>query len=366
MENESKEAAKEFLLAEYERFSEAFWKNEQTGETRVNWFLGIVTAALAGLAALLTKAEGNLVREHLQAIILIGLAALLLFGLGTLARMIIRNERTDQYKHALDTIRQKFQDYFAADEVLLNYYPQGGPWKDSGPRRKFGGLVHNVAAMNALVIALGTGVALTKTYKGRAELYLFPLLALAISFGAQYWLARQLEKRAKERIWANDPTHAGGIVFRRRQTGDAEYLVVHPNKPQTPEEKAAKAPKEVDVTKRVFPKGHIERGESHADAALREVSEEAGVIARIICPLGTVSYKLDDQKDKDELRVKFYLMEALAERELEESLRDPQFLEYTRAQKELTHDQNRMLLQIADEAVGRRNKVSSSEFRVSS
>ena len=305
MSNESREVAKEFLLAEYERFAEAFWKNEQTGETRVNWFIGIVTAALAGLAALLTKANNNLVGPHLRPIVLVGLTVLLVFGLGTFFRMIIRNERTDQYKHALDTIRQKFQDYFAGDEVLLNYYPQGGPWKTRAPRRKFGGLAHNVAAMNAVVIALATGVALYGSDKKDAVgLYLFPLLAFGIAFGAQYWLARRLEQRAKQRIHANDATHAGGVVFRVNQQGEREYLVIHPNLPQTDEEKAAGVPKKVDVTQRVFPKGHIEIGESHGDAALREVREEAGIIARIVCPLGMITY----EPGEDEKRVKFYLM----------------------------------------------------------
>lgn len=360
MSSDSKDVAKQFLLAEYERFSEAFWKNEQIGETRVNWFLGIVTAALAGLAALLTKAEGNFVQQHLQAILLVGLTALLVFGVGTFARMIIRNERTDQYKHALDVIRQKFQDYFAGDEILLDYYPQGGPWKKKRPKRKFGGLVHNVAAMNALIIALGTGAALSQTYKDHAALYQIPVLALIIGFGAQYWVAYWLEERAKRRIYANDTTHAGGVVFQVNQSGAAEYLVIHPNLPQTPEEKKKKAPKKVDVTKRVFPKGHIERGESHVDAALREVREEAGVIARIVCPLGMVTYKLKDETDpkEKELRVKFYLMETLAKRTLEEAeaKRDPQFMEYARAQKELTHDESREMLELAE----RKGKKSSN------
>jgi len=364
-EKDTKEVAKEFLLAEYERFAEAFWNNEQTGETRVNWFLGIVTAALAGLVALLTKAEGNLVRGHLQAIILSGLAALLVFGLATFARMIIRNERTDQYKHALDVIRQKFQDYFAGDEVLLDYYPQGGPWKKKGPRRKFGGLVHNVAAINAVLIALWIGVALSKVFKDRFELYFFPVLALVRSFGAQHRFARQREKRAKRRIYANEPSHAGGVVFQINQAGAAEYLVIHPNAPQTAEEKKNKAPRRVKRHERVFPKGHIERGESHADAALREVREEAGVIGRMVCPLGLVSYQLGDEKD-EELRVKFYLMEFVTKRDLEraEAERDPKFMEYAEAKEKLTHDESKEMLERAEsrwqEAVSRKQKAGST------
>ena len=41
----------------------------------------------------------------------------------------------------------------------------------------------------------------------------------------------------------------------------------------------------------VFPKGHIELGESHEDAAVREVWEEAGIRPAIVCPLGSTQYR---------------------------------------------------------------------------
>jgi hypothetical protein len=57
-DTESRAAVKEFLLAEYHNVADSFWKNEQTGETRVNWFLGIITAGAAGLIGL-ASAEHN-------------------------------------------------------------------------------------------------------------------------------------------------------------------------------------------------------------------------------------------------------------------------------------------------------------------
>ncbi len=39
-----------------------------------------------------------------------------------------------------------------------------------------------------------------------------------------------------------------------------------------------------------LPKGHVEEGESQAEAALREVEEETGVRAEIIAPVDTLDY----------------------------------------------------------------------------
>jgi 8-oxo-dGTP pyrophosphatase MutT (NUDIX family) len=41
----------------------------------------------------------------------------------------------------------------------------------------------------------------------------------------------------------------------------------------------------------IFPKGHIEKGESAEAAALREACEEAGVVGKTIGPAGTLEYR---------------------------------------------------------------------------
>jgi 8-oxo-dGTP pyrophosphatase MutT (NUDIX family) len=70
------------------------------------------------------------------------------------------------------------------------------------------------------------------------------------------------------------PTHAGGLVFRRRE-GEIHYLIVRA-KP--------------DPSHWVIPKGHIESGESPEAAAVREIWEETGVQAKIIASLGTSTF----------------------------------------------------------------------------
>jgi len=42
----------------------------------------------------------------------------------------------------------------------------------------------------------------------------------------------------------------------------------------------------------IFPKGHIERGESPQEAAVREVAEETGLRAEVVREAGQVSYRL--------------------------------------------------------------------------
>lgn len=63
-------------------------------------------------------------------------------------------------------------------------------------------------------------------------------------------------------------THAGGVVLRSR--GGAREVLVVTSK---------------DGSAWVLPKGHVEQGETVEAAAVREIAEEAGIVARIVRPL---------------------------------------------------------------------------------
>ena len=58
-----------------------------------------------------------------------------------------------------------------------------------------------------------------------------------------------------------------------------------------------------------LPKGHVERGEAPAQAAVREVREETGVHGRIVAPLPSIEYRYAaGPRAEVHKRVDYYLM----------------------------------------------------------
>jgi 8-oxo-dGTP pyrophosphatase MutT (NUDIX family) len=121
-------------------------------------------------------------------------------------------------------------------------------------------------------------------------------------------------------------SHAGGIVFREKN--GTRYLIVAAK--QNPEHW-------------VFPKGHIEPGETTEDAALREVKEETGIIAKIVQRAGDSRF----DGDNEAVHVLFYLMEYLGETKRTEQ-RQMRWCSYEQALDLLTFDDSRALLSIAN------------------
>ena len=88
-----------------------------------------------------------------------------------------------------------------------------------------------------------------------------------------------------------------------------------------------------------LPKGHLEDGESAADAALREVREEAGVVGRLVDRLGDVRYWYMRDGRRIAKVVSFFLLEYVSgdvadhDREVEHA----RWLALERAARELTY-----------------------------
>lgn len=122
-------------------------------------------------------------------------------------------------------------------------------------------------------------------------------------------------------------SHAGGVVF-RRSSNKLEYLLVRARKPP-------------DAW--VFPKGHIEEGETPERAATREVQEEAGVRAAIVASLGSLPFGTQ--------YTKMFLMayESAANNPPE---RECAWLGFYGALERLSFEESRSLLTSADQIAG--------------
>jgi len=122
----------EFLLAEYQHFADSFWRTEELGEKRVNFFISLITASVAGLVILATS-EPSLTAKQVQWVSFSTGLALLLLGVSTLLRMLRRNDVVDQYKAAMDLIRRDFCARYSLegyDPMALEsgFGPETGEW----------------------------------------------------------------------------------------------------------------------------------------------------------------------------------------------------------------------------------------------
>ena len=82
---------------------------------------------------------------------------------------------------------------------------------------------------------------------------------------------------------------AGGVVFRVHEASRLVLLVRAKRNPQA----------------WIFPKGHIEEGETAREAALRETREEAGVDGRVIDHLAPMQF----ESGRGTVEVEYYLLE---------------------------------------------------------
>ncbi len=85
---------------------------------------------------------------------------------------------------------------------------------------------------------------------------------------------------------------AGGVIVDLSR-GKARYQLIH-------------RPRYDDWS---FPKGKLDQGEKHRDAALREVKEETGLVCEILSKLSPVHYITPAGNHK---RVKYWLMEPVS------------------------------------------------------
>lgn len=89
----------------------------------------------------------------------------------------------------------------------------------------------------------------------------------------------------------------------------------------------------------IFPKGHVEEGETLEEAALREAEEEAGIRGTIVERAGSLSFGV-----RSELLLVHYFVVATQDAGRPEKGRQLEWLSYEKALDRLTFDDNRALL----------------------
>ena len=120
---------------------------------------------------------------------------------------------------------------------------------------------------------------------------------------------------------------AGAVVFRRDGAGLRILLVRGRRNP----------------TDWIFPKGHIEEGETAGETALREAEEEAGVTGRVMSSLAPL---LTFRQGERQVRVHYFLVEYSGEVKPKEQ-RELAWLPPPEALVRLTHESAKTLLQHA-------------------
>ena len=185
----------ELLLAEHAQCYEMYRFSEELGERRFNFFLTVVTAALAAVVV----ADRPIVEadHRVWAVAYVVLGALLLLGAVTLARIAHRNENSSAQLRAIATIRSYFRQL---DSVALSYLdfdrrrlttsglrPESGrvtPWSRVASLGT-AGLAETMQLINAATIG---GVAALGTFDAGGSEAL--IVVLGLSFAITGWIGQ--------------------------------------------------------------------------------------------------------------------------------------------------------------------------------
>jgi putative (di)nucleoside polyphosphate hydrolase len=233
------------LITEYVRFQEAFWKNEELGERRVNFFITLTTAIIAGIVALMTS-ETELSETEVRQIASAALSSTFLFGVITFLRMLKRNRVTDEYKGLMRYLREQLS------KLSPNLHEYELPFQPQQKRLLGGGLAETVAVINSVILAVIAGLWLDTGWGWMEAVGTF-----LVTFVIQSLIAKQGSRGEKSRSQS----------FR---AGVGAVIIDH--------EGRVLAMERSDIAGAwQLPQGGLEIGEDPLAAAYREIREETGI-----------------------------------------------------------------------------------------
>jgi hypothetical protein len=122
---------RDFLKLEYQAFTDSLEKNEASAEQRLNFYVGLITAAAAALGFVGKTDDGF----NWQAVRPIGIALgsmLTVLGVLLVLRAQKRDRRTDELRRTLGAIRKKFG---VTDHMLVGPSERG--WFNGSSRTIF-------------------------------------------------------------------------------------------------------------------------------------------------------------------------------------------------------------------------------------
>lgn len=233
------------LLAEYEHFSTSFWKNEEVGEKRVNFFITLTTAIIAGIVTLVTR--NHSADFDFLPIASVALSGIFLFGLVTFFRILQRNRITDEYKEIIDYLREELRRRSSS----LSEYEL--PFRSKGAMLFRGGLAETVAVVNSFIISV-----IVALWFGKGLGWLSVPCSFIVLFVLQVTVAKRARKKKKE---SRSQMYRAGVGAVVKGPG-GKVLVLE----------------RIDVPGAwQLPQGGLEIGEEPIEAIKREIREETGI-----------------------------------------------------------------------------------------
>lgn len=246
------------FLAEYEQYSEAFWRNEEGGERRVTFFTTLTTALVTAIVALRTS-ELHIPTAEISLIAYVALSSALLFGLVTFLRILQRDRVTDEYKAVLRYLREHLKKSSGLEDYDLPLKSAHRHWLLRG------GLATTVALMNCLLVAVLVAFwSPERIWPFAPEAFLASFLAHALAINA-----RRKEESASQTFRAG----AGAVIL-----NSAGQVLALERK---------------DVRNAwQMPQGGLQPAEEPLAAAKREVREETGIKRRQLQQLAALDRPL--------------------------------------------------------------------------